>query len=136
MQSKRNQKKHKSRWGWLSWPLLLVSAAYLGRYKMWSHHFFLLWRSQFGSTFLPFENLCLVSDHFSWQSYARNKKRRHMTSPAPVPSRGWKRATLPVLVFFSLIHFTIMENTFSQNKGTTKSWINLKLCIIYVYKNG
>lgn len=24
--------------------------------------------------FSSFESLCLVSDHFSWQSYARNKK--------------------------------------------------------------
>lgn len=66
------------------------------------------------------ECLCLVSDHFSWQSYARNKKGDiwpHLLQYLPEPDR---EQCFLCFAFFSLIHFTIMENTFSQNTRITE----------------
>lgn len=71
--------------------------------------------------FSSFESLYLVSDHFSWQSYARNKKGDiwpHLLQYLPETDR---QQCFLCFVFFSLIHFIIMENIFSQNKGTTES---------------
>lgn len=130
----KKPERQKQKWGWgqSPWQLLLGSTDYLGKHKMWSHHFFLLQRIPFGSTFLPLRAFQTIFPG----SYVQGIKKEtyDLTCSRTFQSLTEEEGFL-CFAFFSLIHFTRMENTFSHNKGTKEPKATAFLCVAHMFIN-